>query len=79
MLGNGNPSTRSTRAVDHFQVASDLVQAHAARLTAGETDVTVETILIDAARCPSCAGPLVGAADSTTRYCAGCESEVDVA
>lgn len=63
--------------VDHFALARDLTFAHAEHLTAGETDVTVETLLIDAHRCPSCAGPLLHVVGSTKSYCVACGSEVD--
>lgn len=60
--------------VDHLTLGRDLTRAHAEHLAAGET-VTVETLLIEIGRCPSCAGPLLRG--DRVAYCTSCGSEVD--
>lgn len=63
--------------VDYLELGRDLTRAHAEHLAAGDPDVTVESILIDAQRCPSCAGPLLHVVGESKSYCVSCGSEVD--
>lgn len=62
--------------VDYLELGRDLTRAHAEHLAAGR-DVTVESVLIEADRCPSCAGPLLHVVGESQRYCVACGSEVD--
>lgn len=62
--------------IDYLQIGRDLVRAHADRLEEEPTP-TVESILIDANRCPSCAGPLLQVVGASRSYCTSCGSEVD--
>lgn len=63
-------------SVDYLELGRDLTRAHAEHLAAGR-DVTVESVLIDAHRCPSCAGPLLHVVGESKSYCVSCGSEVD--
>lgn len=62
-------------AIDYLELADTLIHAHAERLANGETGVTVETVLIDAHRCP-CGGPLLHVVGGSARVCAACGCEV---
>lgn len=60
--------------VPTIEVARKLAEAHRDRLLAG-APVTVAKLLLDAGRCPECAGPLLRG-DSTTR-CLACGLRVE--
>lgn len=64
-----------TASTDYLTLARDLTRAHAQHLAAGDVTVTVQTLLVETGRCPSCAGPLLRG--DRVAVCVSCGTEVE--